>query len=205
MHRVAAAPGGDYTGNARKRPAAAPRLPPATAARCSERPQRPVRSHECRAPRPSRLAPARSAPPPPACHEKACHDARENSRRMRCSATDARGRHWDGHWPADCSAPASRSSHSPDGDRSAWTYPPSGGDGLWAAWDRAVAGTLEPYAGSLGHTTHREACASGPQTVEARWSVCAWASLARLGWSDPGPTRRHATRRQALRWRTETV
>src|SRR4029450_4282063 len=64
-----------------------------------------------------------------------------------------------------------------------------GGAGGGGGWDRAVAEALEPFRRSLGHTTHSEACASGPQTVEARWSVCAWAALARLGWSDPAQTR----------------
>ena len=55
--------------------------------------------------------------------------SRENSPGTRYSGTDARGRHWDDHWPADCPAPASRDSHNRCGDKSASRCPRYGGVG----------------------------------------------------------------------------
>src|SRR5262249_27892664 len=167
-----------------KRHGAARPLRPASATRWWGRPRTPAPWHGYPSLQPDRPGRARSARLPPACHEKWCHDAPENNPRTRCTGIAAKGRHWDARWRAGCSSPASRDSHSPDEDKSAWTCRPHGGVGSWTA-----EGPVAPVAGlgdaqSLAHTGHNAACASSPRTLWARWTACAWAGPAQVGRSD---------------------
>ena len=72
----------------------------------------PRRGTDTQALQPGRPKPARSAPRRPVCHGRSCRAFPENNPCTTCSGTDARGRHSDGRWRADCPAPASPGSHN---------------------------------------------------------------------------------------------
>src|SRR5439155_7207935 len=104
------------------------------------------------------------------------------------SGTDARDRHWDGHWRAGCPAPANPNSHSPHADKSAARCRPHAGVGSSGAWGRAAQEGTVWETRCLVHTGHNGAFSSVRQRAWARWHVDVWTWLARLAGVYGGPT-----------------
>jgi hypothetical protein len=80
--------------------------------------------------------------------------------------------HEDDRSPAGCPAPATRDSHNPCGDKSAWRCPRDADADGWEAEEQAGKEARERSVRPHAHTTHTGACASGPQTVWAGGSRC---------------------------------
>jgi len=172
---------GRHRAKRRSRPGAAPPLAPARAGRCGGHPQTPGPWPACPGPPPGLPARARSAPAPPLCRGRAGRGSPNRSGRTTYSGTAARGRHWDGRWPALPQAPpppivtSARRTAGPGGGKG--TRPPgrrrqrggSAGQRRLAMVGRVVAQSARRALGETpnGHPFQYRNCWTSSQNVGA--------------------------------------